>query len=133
VKGGYHYFISGDRPPRPVRFCWDPKAHPVGWRESRFQQAQKEVVLKKIYVGNLSFQTSDQDLEAIFAEFGSITSASVITDRDTGRSRGFGFVEMEDDSAAMNAIQGLNGREVDGRTLNVNEARPRQPRGGSRW
>jgi RNA recognition motif-containing protein len=89
--------------------------------------------LKKIYVGNLNFQTSDEDLAALFAEFGSITSASVITDRETGRSRGFGFVEMEDDSAAMNAIQGLNGREVDGRSLNVNEARPRQPRGGSRW
>ena len=89
--------------------------------------------MKKIYVGNLNFQTSDQDLEALFAEFGSITSASVVTDRETGRSRGFGFVEMEDDSAAMNAIQGLNGREVEGRALNVNEARPRQPRGGSRW
>jgi RNA recognition motif-containing protein len=91
------------------------------------------IVVKKIYVGNLSFQMSDHDLEALFAEYGPVTSASIVMDRNTGRSRGFGFVEFEDDSAAMNAIQGLNGREVQGRSLNVNEARPRQPRGGSRW
>jgi len=89
--------------------------------------------LKKIYVGNLSFQLSDQDLEALFAEFGQVNSAAIVMDRNTGRSRGFGFVEMEDDSAAMAAIQALNGQDHAGRTLNVNEARPRQPRGGSRW
>jgi RNA recognition motif-containing protein len=90
--------------------------------------------LKKIYVGNLSFSSSDQDLAGMFREFGEVTSASVVMDRETGRSRGFGFVEMPDDNAAMQAIQGVNGKEVDGRTLNVNEARPREPRNsGSRW
>ncbi len=90
--------------------------------------------MKKIYVGNLSFNSTDQDLAAMFREFGEVTSASVVMDRETGRSRGFGFVEMPDDSAAMQAIQGVNGKEIDGRTLNVNEARPREPRsGGSRW
>ena len=95
--------------------------------------------MKKIYVGNLSFNCNDHDLSAMFTEFGEVTSATVVQDRDTGRSRGFGFVEMSDDNAAMQAIQGINGKEVDGRTLNVNEARPREPRGGggggggSRW
>jgi len=89
--------------------------------------------LKKIYVGNLSFQTSDQDLKNLFDEYGQVSSAAIVTDRDSGRSRGFGFVEMEDDKAAMSAISAINGREVDGRALNVNEARPRQPRGASRW
>jgi len=89
--------------------------------------------LKKIYVGNLSFQLSDQELEALFAEHGQVNSAVIIMDRNTGRSRGFGFVEMEDDAAAMAAIQALNGKEVQGRALNVNEARPREPRGRSRW
>jgi len=92
--------------------------------------------LKKIYVGNLSFDSNDQDLAAVFKEFGDVASATVVMDRDTGRSRGFGFVEMSDDSAAMKAIQGVNGKEIDGRALNVNEARPREPRnggGGSRW
>jgi RNA recognition motif-containing protein len=89
--------------------------------------------LKKIYVGNLNFQTTDDELRTLFGEYGQVNNATVITDRDTGRSRGFGFVEMEDDNAAMNAISGINGRDVDGRQLNVNEARPRQPRGGSRW
>ena len=91
--------------------------------------------MKKIYVGNLSFNCSDHDLAALFADFGEVASAKVVLDRDTGRSRGFGFVEMSDDNSAMQAIQGVNGKEVDGRTLNVNEARPREPRGGggSRW
>ncbi len=91
--------------------------------------------MKKIYVGNLSFQTSDHDLNALFAAHGEVTSATVITDRETGRSRGFGFVEMADDAAATSAIAAINGNEVDGRELNVNEARPREPRGGggSRW
>ena len=90
--------------------------------------------MKKIYVGNLSFSSNDQDLAGMFREFGEVTSASVVMDRETGRSRGFGFVEMPDDNAAMQAIQGVNGKEVDGRTLNVNEARPREPRNsGSGW
>ena len=86
-----------------------------------------------IYVGNLAFSTNNADLEALFAEHGEVTKAQVITDRDTGRSRGFGFVEMTDDNAATAAIQAVNGQEIDGRTLTVNEARPREPRGGSRW
>jgi cold-inducible RNA-binding protein len=89
--------------------------------------------LKKIYVGNLSFQMSDQDLMALFTEYGQVNSAAVILDRETGRSRGFGFVEMESDDAARNAIESLNGRDIEGRTLNVNEARPREPRNRSRW
>jgi len=96
-------------------------------------QRQRKCQLKKIYVGNLNFQTTDDELRTLFGEYGQVTNATVITDRDTGRSRGFGFVEMEDDSAAMNAISGINGRDVEGRQLSVNEARPRQPRGGSRW
>lgn len=91
--------------------------------------------MKKIYVGNLSFNSNDHDLAALFSEFGEVASAKVITDRETGRSRGFGFVEMNDDAAAANAIQSVNGKDVDGRQLTVNEARPREPRsgGGSRW
>jgi len=90
--------------------------------------------LKKIYVGNLSFDCNDHDLNTMFTEFGDVASATVVQDRDTGRSRGFGFVEMSDDNAAMKAIQDVNGKEIDGRTLNVNEARPREPRNsGSRW
>jgi len=90
--------------------------------------------LKKIYVGNLSFQTTDQGLADTFAPHGDVASAKVVLDRETNRSRGFGFVEMTDDGAAQKAIDALNGKEVDGRALNVNEARAREPRsGGSRW
>ena len=89
--------------------------------------------MKKIYVGNLNFNCSDHDLAAMFSSHGEVVSAKVVLDRDTGRSRGFGFVEMSDDNAAMAAIQAVNGQEIDGRTLTVNEARPREPRGGSRW
>lgn len=91
--------------------------------------------MKKIYVGNLSFNSNDDDLAAAFSPYGEVTSAKVILDRETGRSRGFGFVEMSDDNAALAAIEAVNGKEVDGRQLNVNEARPREPRsgGGSRW
>ena len=83
---------------------------------------------KNIYVGNLPYSMSDGELEALFVEFGQISSAKVIMDRDTGRSKGFGFVEMDDDAAAGQAIDGLNGKEVDGRPLRVNEARPREDR-----
>jgi len=84
---------------------------------------------KKLYVGNLSFQTTEDELETLFAQLGGVESVRIITDRDTGRSRGFGFVEM-DDGDADKAIEQLNGNEFDGRALTVNEARPQQPRGG---
>jgi cold-inducible RNA-binding protein len=78
---------------------------------------------KKIFVGNLSFQTTDSDLNDLFAQFGEVESATIITDRDTGRSKGFGFVAMNDDNAEK-AISQLNGTELNGRALTVNEARP---------
>ena len=78
---------------------------------------------KKIFVGNLSFQTAENDLNDLFAQFGEVESVSIITDRDTGRSKGFGFVSMGDDSAEK-AISQLNGKEVNGRALTVNEAKP---------
>lgn len=86
--------------------------------------------MKKIYVGNLSFNTTKEGLESAFAAFGDVQSVAIITDRDTGRSRGFGFVEMTNDSEADNAINSLNGQQLDGRTITVNEARPREDRGG---
>ena len=85
---------------------------------------------RKLYCGNLSFNVSSSDLEQLFAEFGSVDSAQVISDRDTGRSKGFGFVEMGTDQEAQAAIEGLNETEHDGRRLTVNEARPREERGG---
>jgi RNA recognition motif-containing protein len=81
---------------------------------------------KRIYVGNLSFSTTSEDLRQAFGEFGQVSNASVVSDRETGRSRGFAFVEM--DSGADEAIAALNGRELSGRTLTVNEARPREER-----
>lgn len=81
-----------------------------------------------IYVGNLPFQATEADLRSLFADYGAVTSAAVITDRDTGRSRGFGFVELADEAAAGQAIDKLNGYEWDGRQLTVNQARPRQAR-----
>jgi RNA recognition motif-containing protein len=82
----------------------------------------------RLYVGNLSFNTTSQSLETLFAEFGQVKSAQVVMDRDTGRSKGFGFVEMSDNGQAQAAIDGLNQKEVDGRSLTVNEARPREER-----
>jgi RNA recognition motif-containing protein len=87
---------------------------------------------KKLYVGNLSYDTNDSDLQQLFAEYGTVQSAQVIMDRDTGRSKGFGFVEMGNDQEAQAAINGLNGKEAGGRSLTVNEARPREDRGGGR-
>jgi RNA recognition motif-containing protein len=84
----------------------------------------------RIYVGNLSYSTSEQTLRETFERYGTVESATVITDRDTGRSRGFGFVEMSNDEEARNAIEALNGAEVDGRQLTVNEARPQERRSG---
>jgi RNA recognition motif-containing protein len=85
---------------------------------------------KKIYVGNLTYGVSSSDLQQMFEEFGTVQSAEVIMDRDTGRSKGFGFVEMSSDAEAQAAIDALNGKNVDGRNLTVNEARPREDRGG---
>ncbi|HJU53699.1 MAG TPA: RNA-binding protein, partial [Pyrinomonadaceae bacterium] len=84
----------------------------------------------KLYVGNLSFQTSSEDLRDLFAQAGTVESASVVEDRDTGRSRGFGFVEMSSREEGEAAITQFNGKEVNGRALNVNEAKPREDRGG---
>lgn len=84
----------------------------------------------KLYVGNLSFNTSTQDLEQVFGEIGTVESTNIIEDRDTGRSRGFGFVEMSSKEEANNAIEQLNGKEIDGRELTVNEAKPRENRSG---
>jgi RNA recognition motif-containing protein len=85
---------------------------------------------KKLYVGNLSYSVTSSDLEQLFAQHGQVTSAQVINDRDTGRSKGFGFVEMSSDDEATAAIAALNGQQHDGRTLTVNEARPKEDRGG---
>ena len=84
----------------------------------------------KLYVGNLSFQTSSEDLQQLFSQAGTVESASVVEDRETGRSRGFGFVEMATNEEGQAAIQQFNGKEVNGRSLTVNEARPREDRGG---
>jgi RNA recognition motif-containing protein len=84
----------------------------------------------KLYVGNLSFETSSENLQNLFAEAGTVESASVVEDRETGRSRGFGFVEMSTKEEAAAAITQFNGKEVNGRALNVNEAKPRENRGG---
>ena len=85
---------------------------------------------KKIYVGNLAYGVSSSDLQQMFEPYGTVQSAQVIMDRDTGRSKGFGFVEMDSEAEAQAAIAALNGKETDGRTLTVNEARPREERGG---
>ena len=98
----------------------------------------------QIYVGNLAFTATEQDVRELFAPYGVVDRVNLITDRETGRPRGFGFVEMADAHAAQEAIQALNGQELAGRTLNVNEARPREERrpsgggprgegGGRRW
>jgi cold-inducible RNA-binding protein len=85
---------------------------------------------KKLFVGNLSFSTTGTDLESLFASAGTVESATVVSDRDTGRSRGFGFVEMSSSSEAGKAITELNGRDVGGRQINVSEAKAREPRSG---
>lgn len=85
---------------------------------------------KKIYVGNLPYSTDDAELENHFAQHGQVDSARVITDRETGRSKGFGFVEMASDEEADKAIQALNGSQLSGRQITVSEARPQQPRSG---
>lgn len=84
----------------------------------------------KIYVGNLSYDATEAELQELFGQYGDVVSVALITDRETGRPRGFGFVEMADDSSAREAIEKLNGQEIGGRSLTVNEARPRESRGG---
>src|ERR1700719_2177639 len=88
------------------------------------------ILSKKLYVGNLTYNVNESDLEALFTPFGTVQSAQVIVDRETNRSKGFGFVEMDTDAQAQAAIQGLNGNEHDGRNLTVNEAKPREARSG---
>ena len=85
---------------------------------------------KKLYVGNLTYAVNESDLEALFSEFGTVQSAQIIVDRDTNRSKGFGFVEMGSDAEAQAAIDGLHDQEHNGRRLTVNEAKPREDRGG---
>ncbi len=87
---------------------------------------------KKLYVGNLTYGVTDSTLATMFEPHGTVQSAQVIMDRDTGRSKGFGFVEMGSDQQAQAAIAAMNGKEVDGRSLTVNEAKPREDRGGGR-
>ena len=86
--------------------------------------------MKNLFVGNMSFSTTESELRFIFEPFGEVTRVNVVTDRDTGRARGFAFVDMTNDEEAAKAISALNGKEVDGRALNVNEARPKTDRGG---
>ncbi len=90
------------------------------------------IMSMKLYVGNLSFQTSSEDLQELFAKAGTVESAAVVEDRETGRSRGFGFVEMSSKEEGQKAIEQFNGQDMGGRALNVNEAKPREDRGGSR-
>jgi RNA recognition motif-containing protein len=85
---------------------------------------------KRLYVGNLAYTVSSDDLQQLFEQYGTVTSAQVLSDRETGRSRGFGFVEMSDDAEADGAIEQLDGQDHEGRRLTVNEARPRTPGGG---
>lgn len=87
---------------------------------------------KKLYVGNLTYGVTDSDLQRMFEPFGSVQSAQVIMDRDTGRSKGFGFVEMGSEAEAKAAIAGMHGKEVEGRALTVNEAKPKEGGGGGR-
>jgi cold-inducible RNA-binding protein len=100
------------------------------WRVcSRFSHEETSV---NIYVGNLAFSATEQDVRQLFEPYGAVDTIRIMTDRDTGQARGFGFVEMADDRAARAAIAGLEGKEVAGRTLHVNEAKPREPRGAPR-
>jgi len=85
---------------------------------------------KKLYVGNLTYNVNETELETLFSQFGTVQSAQIIVDRDTNRSKGFGFVEMDTEAQAQAAISGLHDREHDGRRLTVNEAKPREPRSG---
>ena len=106
------------------------EAHPI--RAASFHSLRKRYISMstKLYVGNLAFQTTTQELEQLFGQAGTVQSASVVEDRDTGRSRGFAFIEMSSAEEATSAIAQFNGKEVGGRALKVNEAKPRENRGG---
>src|SRR5215213_5330171 len=107
--------------PKPIRFA----------ASFSFPQGERYISMStKLYVGNLAFQTTSQELQQLFAQAGTVQSASVVEDRDTGRSRGFAFVEMSTEEEANSAIDQFNGKEVGGRALKVNEAKPRENRGG---
>jgi RNA recognition motif-containing protein len=95
------------------------------------QRGKGYLMSKKLYVGNLAFQTTSEDLQELFAQAGTVQSANVVEDRDTGRSRGFAFVEMSTNAEAAAAIDQFNGKEIGGRALKVNEAKPREPRNAS--
>src|SRR5271157_3617404 len=86
--------------------------------------------MKNIYVGNLSFDATEEEVRSLFEAYGAVDRVSIVTDRDTGQPRGFAFVEMTDDDAATKAMEGLNGANLGGRNLNINEARPKENRGG---
>jgi cold-inducible RNA-binding protein len=107
------------------------EAHPIRSFFS-FPKGERYISMStKLYVGNLAFQTTSQELQQLFGQAGTVQSASVVEDRDTGRSRGFAFVEMSSQEEATSAIEQFNGKEVSGRALKVNEAKPRENRGGS--
>lgn len=131
---GHHPHTSVAETCTPVRHMDTWMASASSWRGVRPDDhepcAAKELMLKKIFVGNLAFDATEHDLEETFATYGTVESVAVVTDRETGRPRGFGFVEMADDNEASAAITGLNGTDLHGRTLTVNEARPRADRGG---
>ena len=140
---------SGDRGarsarPEPVTTSLSRPTWPLGFNGSPFLldlesvprvvsiSFRSSIVGKKLYVGNLTYNVNEADLEALFTPFGTVQSAQIIVDRDTNRSKGFGFVEMDTEAQAQAAIQALNDHEHDGRRLTVNEAKPREDRGGGR-
>jgi cold-inducible RNA-binding protein len=109
--------------PKPIRFA----------ASFHSQKGERYISMStKLYVGNLAFQTTNQELQQLFGQAGTVQSASVVEDRDTGRSRGFAFVEMASQEEASSAIEQFNGKELGGRALKVNEAKPRENRGGGR-
>lgn len=127
-----YYFLTFPLDVRP--FSWEPIALTVLQANESFNGLFRKHMGNKLYVGNLSYDVQDRDLQQLFAQYGTVSSARVVTDRDTGRSKGFGFVEMSTDEEAEASISALNGHEVAGRALTVNEARPKEdrPSGGGR-
>ena len=115
---------------RPL--SWDLIPRTLVEANESFSGSFRKHMGNKLYVGNLSYEVQDRDLQELFAQYGTVTSARVVMDRDTGRSKGFGFVEMSTDAEAEAAISTLNGQEVGGRALTVNEARPKEEGSGPR-